>query len=269
LGYPVTSVLRIVGILEATYYARKKREKEGQKPLTSNGGRPQPGYSLTQDGKRISDEQLKEWLLELVEGDGQAYGYRKLTVALRREQGLIINKKKIYRLCEELNLLRPQRKIKFKHPRKIAINREITSSNQLWETDIKYGYVEGEGRFFFLLSMLDVYDRSVIDYHIGLTCEAKHAVELLQRALWKRNLFGESQRPIIRTDNGPQFISHAFEQACERFGTEHERIPPKTPNKNAHIESFHAMLEDECLRRSVFESYAEAHAAVYEVYPVL
>jgi putative transposase len=24
---------------------------------------------------------------------------------------------------------------------------------------------------------------------------------------------------------------------------EHERIPPKTPNKNAHIESFHAVLE--------------------------
>ena len=63
-------MLRIVGVLEATYYARKKREKEGQKPQASNGGRPQPGYSLTRDGKRLSDEQLNEWLLELVEGDG-------------------------------------------------------------------------------------------------------------------------------------------------------------------------------------------------------
>ncbi|MFC7061683.1 integrase core domain-containing protein [Halobacillus seohaensis] len=26
---------------------------------------------------------------------------------------------------------------------------------------------------------------------------------------------------------------------------EHERIPPKTPNANAHIESFHRLLEDE------------------------
>ncbi|MHB1256542.1 MAG: integrase core domain-containing protein [Dethiobacteraceae bacterium] len=38
----------------------------------------------------------------------------------------------------------------------------------------------------------------------------------------------------------------------------HERIPPKTPNKNAHIESFHAILEDNCLRKHEFSSYQEA-----------
>jgi putative transposase len=257
-------VLRIVGVLEATYYARKKSEKEGPKPRVFNGGRPKPGYSIAKDGNRISDEQIKEWLLELVAGDGQAYGYRKLTIALQREHDLVINKKKVYRLCEELDLLRPQRQNKFKHPRKMAANREITDSNQLWEMDVKYGYVEGEDRFFFLLSILDVYDRELIDYHIGRSCEAKHAVELLQRCLWKRNLFEGKHRPVIRTDNGPQFISHAFEQACERFEIEHERIPPKTPNKNAHIESFHAVLEDECLRRYEFKSYAEAYEAVSE-----
>lgn len=258
------TVLRIVGVLEATWYARKKREQEGEKPRIQNGGRPQPGYSLTQENKRISDEQIKEWLLEAVAGEGNAYGYRKLTILLQREQKLVINKKKVYRLCQELGLLRPQRQVKMKYPRKIATNREVTAPNQLWETDIKYGFVEGEKRFFFLLSFLDVYDRSVIDYYIGSKCEAKDAVELLQRCLWKRNQFGEEERPTIRTDNGPQFISHAFEEACENFKVEHERIPPKTPNKNAHIESFHAVLEDECLRRSEFETFAEAHQAVME-----
>jgi putative transposase len=264
LGYSVRTVLRIVGVLEATWYARKKREQEGEKPRIQNGGRPQPGYSLTKTDKRISDEQIKEWLLEAVAGEGNAYGYRKLTIYLQREHELVINKKKVYRLCQELDLLRPQRQVKTKYPRKIAVNREITAPNQLWETDVKYGYIAGEQRFFFLLSILDVYDRSVIDYYIGLKCEAKDAVELLQRALWKRNRFGEDQRPIIRTDNGPQFISHAFEAACEAFNMEHERIPPKTPNKNAHIESFHAVLEDECLSRSEFETYANAHEAVME-----
>ncbi|MFU2108891.1 integrase core domain-containing protein [Paenibacillus larvae] len=33
---------------------------------------------------------------------------------------------------------------------------------------------------------------------------------------------------------------------------EHERIPPKTPNMNAHIESFHQLLQDECLARYEF-----------------
>ncbi len=40
---------------------------------------------------------------------------------------------------------------------------------------------------------------------------------------------------IIRSDNGPQFISHVFEEYCNTVGIEHERIPINTPNKSARI----------------------------------
>ena len=58
------------------------------------------------------------------------------------------------------------------------------------------------------------------------------------------------------------FISHAFEMACINFGVEHERIPPRTPNMNAHIESFHRLLQDECLSRYDFQNYSEAYSVV-------
>ncbi|WP_257722839.1 integrase core domain-containing protein [Anoxybacillus sp. B2M1] len=45
---------------------------------------------------------------------------------------------------------------------------------------------------------------------------------------------------------------------------EHERIPPRTPNMNAHIEAFHRLLEEECLGRMVFDRYEEAYQAVVE-----
>ncbi|WP_025640421.1 integrase core domain-containing protein [Schnuerera ultunensis] len=45
---------------------------------------------------------------------------------------------------------------------------------------------------------------------------------------------------------------------------EHERRPFKTPNKNAHIEAFHRLLEDECLSRYKFRSYIETYEAVSE-----
>lgn len=112
-----------------------------------------------------------------------------------------------------MDILEPQRRLRNKHPRRLAANRLITEPNQLWEMDIKYGYIEGEGRFFYLLSVMDVYDRSIIDYHLGLSCEGKYAVQVLQRALWKRQLFDAEKKPVIRTDNGPQFICHAFESA--------------------------------------------------------
>lgn len=208
--------------------------------------------------------QIKEWILTLIEGECFAYGYFKLTVELRRAYELIINKKKVYRLCKEMDVLRPQRKIKSKYPRKLAKNRTVTAPNQLWETDIKYGYVAGEDRFFYIQSIIDVYDREIIDYHIGLHCEGDDAAATLVRALMRRKLFESDSKPVIRSDNGPQFISHKFEDKCEEVELEHERIPCKTPNKNAHIESFHRILEDECLGRWEFERYEEAYEAVLE-----
>lgn len=254
-------MLRIVGVSEATYYHRLKNQG---KPRVYNGGRPKPGYSMTKIGWLISDEQIKEWLLELVSGDESSYGYRKLTICLQRYYGLVINKKKVYRLCEELDILQPQRRKRIHHPRRLANNREITGSNQLWEMDIKYGYIAGEQRFFFLMSIIDVYDRAIVDYHIGLSCEGKHAAQILQRALLKRQLYDRETRPVIRTDNGPQFISHAFEEACERLGVEHERIPPRTPNKNAHIEAFHAQLKADRLAKMEFQTYQDAYEVVTE-----
>lgn len=246
---------------EATYYHRLKHQG---KPRVYNGGRPKPGYSLCNNGKPVSDEQMKEWLLEAIAGDEASYGYRKLTVYLRRHHNLVVNKKKVYRLCAELDILKPQRRKRLHHPRRLANNREVTGSNQLWEMDIKYGYIAGEHRFFFLMSIIDVYDRAIVDYHIGLSCEGQHAVQILQRALWKRQLFENDNRPVIRTDNGPQFISHVFEDGCEQLGVAHERIPPKTPNKNAHIESFHSQLESDRLSVSEFENYQAAYAVVTE-----
>ncbi|MGG3998095.1 IS3 family transposase, partial [Aneurinibacillus thermoaerophilus] len=171
-------------------------------PVKSEG-RAIPGYSLKQDGTKVSDEQIKEWLMEGMEGEAYAYGYRKLTVFLRRTYGLCINKKKVDRLCKEMDILRPQRQKRDSYSKKLARNRIITGSNQLFETDIKYGYIAGEDRFFFIQSVLDVYDRSVIAYHMGLSCEAKDASRTIQQALFKRQLFGTDTLPVLRSDNGP------------------------------------------------------------------
>ncbi|WGD80131.2 IS3 family transposase [Bacillus subtilis] len=258
-GYAFRKVLKILEISPSTYYYQYKKEEK-----SVSEGRPIPGYSLTKNGKKIPDEQIQEWLMELISGEAGVYGYRKLCLRLRSEYALQINKKKVYRLCKELDILQPQREVKFHYPRKLARNRIITESNQLWEADIKYGYIEGEERFFFILSLIDVYDRSITDYHIGLHCTGHDAGQLVQRALFKRQQFERETKPVIRTDNGPQFISLAFQKACETFHIEHERIPPRTPNMNAHIESFHRLLEYECLRRFAFHSYADAYHEVAE-----
>ncbi|MFW5438664.1 transposase [Paenibacillus apiarius] len=154
----------------------------------------------------------------------------------------MLNKKKTYRLCQELSILQKQRKRVSKHPRRLPKNRVVTEPNQLWQMDIKYGYVIGRERFFYVLSIIDVFDRVIVQQYRGPACEAKHAVQTLWRALESR-IGEEESLPVIRTDNGPQFVSKLFGDTCESLDLEHERIPPRSPNMNAYIESFHSLLE--------------------------
>jgi len=90
-GYKVTLVTRIVGISRSCYYYRTRYCKE----RNGRGGRPLPGYSGNKHGHFISDEQIKEWLFEAIEGEGYNYGYKKLTMQLKRSKKLIINHKKV------------------------------------------------------------------------------------------------------------------------------------------------------------------------------
>ena len=129
--------------------------------------------------------------------------------------------------------------------------------------DIKYGYIKGTDQFFFQLSVIDVFDRNIISYHLGLSCKAKDAARVLKTALAKRQLTkGMKNLPTIRIDNGPQFISKLFGDTCMQLGLKHQRIPVKTPNMNTHIKSFHAILKRNCYSRNEFVSYLDVYETV-------
>lgn len=262
----MAAILPIVEVQSSTYYAWRKRQASNeQSPSTGKAGKPRPGYSVTNTGQKVSDEQIKEWLMELVSGEEGIYGYKKLTYCLKNEHDLVIGKNKVYWMCDELDILQPQRQVKVKYPRRLSNNLVITAPNQLWQMDIKYGYVAKADRFFYLLGIIDVFDRTLVGYHLGRSCKAEDACRVVQESLLARSCgkVGISTiTPIIRTDNGPQFVSYRFEEYCEREKLVHERIPPKTPNKNAFIESFHSVLERELLQGVEFQTFEEAFYVV-------
>lgn len=253
--------MKYAGLSRSTYYYRVSIEnKIKNKP--ENVGRPIVGFSLNANGKKVCDEEIKEHIMELIQDDAFFYGYHKITYSLRREFNLIINPKKVYRLCKELKILKKQRVIKPQVKSSISVNRVVKKSNELWEADIKYGYITGENKFFFVLSTIDVFDRSIIDYYMGYSCTGSDAAGLIRRCLMRRSLLDSEIKPVIRTDNGPQFISNVFEESCAEVNIYHERIPSRTPNKNAHIESFHRIFDDECIGVYEFDSYKDAYIEV-------
>jgi putative transposase len=52
---------------------------------------------------------------------------------------------------------------------------------------------------------------------MGLSCTAEDIIIILKRALMKRGLYDKDTDLVIRSDNGPQFISHKFEDACKEL----------------------------------------------------
>ena len=201
-------------------------------------------------------------ILEIISGEAYLYGYKKINADLQDNYKIIINHKKTYRLCKELDVLRPQRKIYPKRPKKLANKGLITGPNKLWEMDLKYGFIVGEKRFFYQLSLIDVYDKTVIDYHLGLTATAKDASAVLKNSLKKRGFSPGMELPVIRTDNGTQFTANEFEKTCQEWGMQHHRIPVKTPNMIAFIESFHSILKEECYDCNEFRTYIEAYLVI-------
>ena len=153
----------------------------------------------------------------------------------------------------------PRRRKKIKTNRRISRNRVIDRPNKLWQFDIKYGYIHGENRFFFVLAFLDVFDRRVVDYHVGLTCKATELVMTLEGALRKAGK--DVVDLMIRSDNGPQMTSNVLRRHLETLEAElsHEFIPPATPNKNAHVESFFSILETEFLQVKYFRDFRAAY----------
>ncbi len=173
---------------------------------------------------------------------------------------MIINHKKVYRLCKKLGILRPKRKKKPHRPGKIAHKRKSTQSNQQWEIDLKYGYLHQKQSFFYQISIIDIFDRTIVESHLGLSAKALDAARIVTIAAQKRHI--KPGQLTIRSDNGPQFRAKKFVETLYQLGITHERIPVNSPNLNAYIEAFHSILEDECYSRNEFEHFQEAYESV-------
>lgn len=258
-------LLNIVGLKSSTYYRWRSLLDQPLKPIKRNEGLP-PGFSYTNDRscKKVYDIHIQKYIKDILNDEyGKFYGYKKVTAVLREKYNLRINKKKVYRLMAVMGVLKAERK-KIQHYKRICKNHEIRASNALWEMDTKYIYIAKTRQVAYLASIIDIFDRSIISCVLSLSPNTESAKEALLMALYSRKIKGNSENLIVRTDNGAQFIAYDFEKLCISEKITHERIPAKSPNYNAHIESYHRYLQDECLAGKLFESFEDAEKTIMD-----
>lgn len=257
----IQKLCKYAGLNRSCFYYKKETQN------LIKQGRPVPGYTVNRDGVVVLDQTVVTYLKEyrsdkLFINSG---GYHKLTKYLRIEKQIYINHKKIYRLCAEHNLLLDRIKKNRSSKKKRCGYLDVQKPNQLWQFDIKYGYIHGEQKFFYVLIFIDVFSKKVVGYHVGKSCKSGDLIFTLDQAL-KSEGITQDDCLKIRSDNGPQMSSGKFFYFLKRIEQKlaHEFIPPRTPNRNAYVEAFNSILELELLSVRYFRTFGDAYSAVVE-----
>jgi putative transposase len=190
----------------------------------------------------------------------EAYGYRRVGAALR-QQGLVVNHKKIRRLMRE-HALQPKIRRRFvattdsDHDGPIFPNlaKDIvpSSPNQLWVCDITY--VAIPGRFVYMAVILDAWSRLIIGYAIGRSIDARLTMAALKAAIDRR-------RPppgcIHHSDRGSQYAAELYRGMLAASGLIGSMGRRGNPYDNAKAESFMKTLKVEAVYPMAFESFED------------
>lgn len=228
-GHQVSRCLSAVGLSPGSYYQRRTGAPRGR-PLTTRTAR--------EDGVRVPDTEVVELIGKALEIPFVDFGYLKMSYWLRDNHGLVANHKKIWRLMREHGLLnrkeKPPKRV-FQQARGCSPSPDGPGKH--FEIDIITLWMPAIGRHVYLVSCIDLFHRYWTKVHASFHARAGEIVEVI------RGLIGAGCVDFtIRTDNGGQFISKDLEEALSKMPVTHEFIRPRTPQQNAHVESFHSIL---------------------------
>lgn len=235
------------GLARSSYYYKPRRGKRGRKAST---------HTLLSDGSIISNESVVIAIrFVLAEEFMIAVGYINITEDLK-SYGFLINKKKVYRLMKENRLLLGSVIRGEGEKRKFVTWRVQQASKPLEQLcmDIKYVHIAGEKRNALLLTVLDVYSRSIIGQVLWWRIRKEHVIWLLHRILQQH----QTRKITLRNDNGSQFIATVVRQYLADQGVEQEFTHVATPEENSFIEAYHSIVEKQLLKFREFAGMDEA-----------
>jgi putative transposase len=211
------------------------------------------GWSTWQYKKKMRrfDAVLRRRLCEMA-AKHVRYGYRRLTVLLRRE-GWKVNAKRIYRLYSEEQLIVHTKLRRKMARRQRGTTATATAPNQCWSMDFMSDKL-ADGLSFRILTVVDQFTRECVCLEGDRAMTGMQVAQVLERAKVERGKLPAS----ITVDNGTEFCSRALEAWVMANDVQLCFIRPGRPVENGFIESFNGRLRDECLNVEWFVSLADA-----------
>ena len=238
---PKASVRRICGLLEVSRSVLHERPVT-EKPL-------------------VLDELLVERVHRVID-EHPTFGYRRIWAILRFGQGLVVNRKAVYRILRVKGWFVTQRTQRPK-PRVRGRRSHAPRSDARWAMDVTHIACGADG-WGHLAAVIDCHDREIIGYEFAMRGRAREAERAIEEACIRRfgTLRPQGPTPIVRSDNGLIFQSRRFRAACKDYRLKQEFITPYTPQQNGMIERFFRSLKEECVWQTNFPSFEAARREV-------
>lgn len=187
------------------------------------------------------------------------WGYRQAHARLR-DEGWVVNRKRVQRLWREEGLRVPQKRRKRLRRGDSTIPGDRLRAlrpDHVWAFDFQFD-VTDDGRAVKLLYVVDEFTREALAMEAERRIDGDRVVDVLDRIVRERGTHPE----FVRCDNGPEMTSNALRDWCRFSRTGAAFIEPGSPWENPFVESFNSRVRDELLSVEVFSCLAEAKAMV-------
>jgi len=154
--------------------------------------------------------------IKSIKADHPFWGYRRVWAYLRYIDGLIVNKKRVYRLMRENNLaVKPNTRLIAKRVSDRPKPR-ADRPKQYWGIDMTK--VLSNTGWVYVVVVLDWYTKKIVGHYSGKQARTKEWLEALNKALNKEYPQGvRGNRLKLISDNGSQPTSLSFMKTCSNL----------------------------------------------------
>ena len=218
--------------------------------------------------RRIEEEKFIVLLRKHYQLSSGRYGLLKLVRSIRTE-GIIVNKKRIYRLMKKHGIYsRTRRKFKVttKQGKGARFSENLlegkfqaTRANEIWTSDITY--IRTREGWLYLAVVLDIYSRQVIGWSIMERVSSDLVVKALTMAIINRK---PEKDIIFHSDRGSQYTSNQVRNILKLYEFKQSMSGKGNCYDNAITETFFSLLKRELVYLTEFETREQARRGIFE-----
>lgn len=208
---------------------------------------------------------IEQKIAEIYHENNGNYGYRRITLVLRRIW--TINHKKVQAIMQKLGL-----KGKCKHRKYhsylgevgkiadnlLARNFQATKPNEKWVTDVsELKCTQGK---LYLSPIKDLFNDEIIAYDLSRTPNFEQITRIMGQAVARLN----GEKPILHSGQGWQYQMSDFGEICRQNGITQSMSRKGNCLDNAAMESFFGRLKTECYFGKQFDTFAELEQTIHD-----